>query len=567
MFGVAMSVAGCEPTTIAEAREQLGRGGERDLTFAVPLVDTILQIQTLFDAESIALDTTSGGLLAVRLDPESLTVAVGEELEFDAVALDPLAVSFNAPALQVPPGTNITYGSSYDALASELRLQAVDTAVISIGTMMVTTQNRLPIALAYDVTLNGFTDFSGSALAGSGVVPAAPGDGSYVSDVLVLDLTGLTITPDAARVEFTSTATVGGAPIDPALGDEAIMQTATANFVVERLAGPLDPAQTPELAIQVEELQELPRDNVDFDDFEDAIRGATINDATVMLTIQNEADAPATSDDLSIGIVRLDAFGRAPRDGFGNLVYEADTSGPILVSVVDPQQSSVALARSSVTTLELQAAPLVNRLVELVLDDHRVALVAAGVVDVGDGAQSVISRGDQVRVLFDLAVGLDLTVPDSGVTFTRNSGQDGLLNLSTEDADQLADRVISASVAADVVNNTPFGVELEIAFVAGDLGEGVDVFSQPGRVVLNTVVVAAPALDAQGHVTDPATTFVELALGGTDVRQLLEERFTSALRVRLVPGSGAGGRGAVGAQDRLELDAQARIQVRAGGSR
>ena len=72
----------CEPTTVADAREQLGRNGERVLEYTVPIADTTFEVQTLFDAGGIVLDTTPDGVLAIRSSPESLAVAVGEALQF-----------------------------------------------------------------------------------------------------------------------------------------------------------------------------------------------------------------------------------------------------------------------------------------------------------------------------------------------------------------------------------------------------------------------------------------------------------------------------------------------------
>ncbi len=160
---------------------------------------------------------------------------------------------------------------------------------------------------------------------------------------------------------------------------------------------------------------------------------------------------------------------------------------------------------------------------------------------------------------------IDFTVPAAGVTFTRNTVSDGA-EFDDEDADQLVERLDSAGVFTEVVNNTPFGVEIDIAFVEDSLGEDVDVFAQPNAVLLNTVTLSAPTVDAHGVVATPSSSSVSILLTGTQARQLLGLKFTAGARVRLLPGTGAGGRGAIFATDAISLDSRVQIVLRAGGT-
>ena len=281
----------------------------------------------------------------------------------------------------------------------------------------------------------------------------------------------------------------------------------------------------------------------------------------------NSADVQAVLSNFNIGVVQLDATGAVPRDGFGDPVFEVDTLGnPILVAVADSGASTLTLARTSTSTVELQSAALVDRLVHLLIDDQRAAVVAYGDVVIGDGTQASITRNDSVSVVLGIAVGLDFSIPSGGVSFTHNTNMDGL-EFDPEDADQLVERLDTAAVITTAINRTPFGVAIDIAFVEGDLGDTVDVFTQANAVVLSTISLEAPAVDGEGIVTSPTTTTVTIQLTGEQARQLLGDRVTASVRSRLLPGTGpGGGRGALQAVDEIELDSQARVVLSSGGS-
>ncbi len=565
VFGVVFGAA-CEPTTVSDAREQLGRGGARLLEYTVPIADTTLRVQTLFDAEGIVLDTTPEGLLAVRSNPESLTVAVGETLRFSDVNTDSMVVSFDPVVFTGPPGSDISFDTSYDAAELGLRFPGIDTTVIHTGALVLTTESRITADVSYEVTLNGFTGPGGAPLRQAGVIAAAPGDGSYEESEIIFNLSGVTIVPGAVRVDVSGEATLGPA-MNPAHADSAVIQSGQADLTLSRLVGTPDPDDVPELAVAVQEMAEVPSSSLDFHEFGDAVRDSRLNDARLQIFIDNEVDLPANSSDLTIGLVQLDPFGSVPRDESGEIVYEADSLGaPILVPVADSGSTAFTVARSSTGSLVLPAAELVNRLVNLLLDDVRVALVTSGTVLVGDGNAGSASRADLVAFIVDVVAILDLTLPSEGVTFTRNTVQDGFLSLNADDADNLTERVERAAVITDVVNQTPFGLQLDIAFVEGELPSERDVFSEPGRVLLSDITVLAPAVDANGRAIEATSAAVEIELIGPDIRPLLSERFTAAVRVRLAPGNGANGRGAIGAIDRIMLDSRAQIQLRAGGS-
>jgi len=565
LVGLLALATACEPANILEARDQLGRGGERTIEFALPLIDTVFKIETLLEDSDI--DTTAAGLLAVEIEPESVSVGFGEELVFENIELDTTVVNFPPGALTVPSGTQIPFTVVNAGLDSDTILENVDTVTIYSGNIAVTTRNRLPVPVTYTVTLNGFDQVGGGPVIGSGTVSAAPGNGSYANDVLNFDLAGVTIVPDSVTVDISGSVTVGGSPIPPALGDSAIVQTGViASVQVQSASGPLDPTLTPELTVSVEEVEEILRSDFDLGDLEDAIEESTINDATIFLTLGNGSGVLVALTDFNLGVVTLDAVGNVPRDAFGNPVFEEDAGGnPILVAVTDPAQTTATLPSMGTTNLELNAAPLLDRLVHLLLDDERAAIVAAGSAVVGDSSQARVTRTDSVSVAMGMTLGLDFTIPPAGVTFTRNTTSDGA-ELDDEDADQLVERLDSAGVFTEVVNHTPFGVEIDIAFVEDSLGEDVDIFAQPNAVVLNTISLPAPTVDAQGLVTTAGSSSVSILLTGTQARQLLGLKFSAGARSRLLPGTGAAGRGAIRATDEVTLDSRVHIALRAGGT-
>ncbi|MCH7491243.1 MAG: hypothetical protein IID05_11180 [Gemmatimonadetes bacterium] len=347
MFGAALFGAvalGCEPGSITEAREQLGRGSNDTFSLLIPLVSDTFFISKILPAEDTV--TLAGGILGVRIQSDSITVDVGQDMDFDNIVLDQFTFTFDqmlqtdtvataveassppppvtAPAsvaaqptsrvkfftpegsrvesavvdtgtvvrvmvnnttcdatvnitlvdstgltmVAFPPdvpvaagatvtdaadpagatfsgfvdiettatfgactpsfgssvassitflpmtlslvtltNVNETFNENYGALDSELRIQAIDTIVGSGGSLNVVVQNRLPMPLAVDMTMNGILGPSGAPLRDSTVVPAAPGDGTTTSATLVFPLAGASIISASVRANVIGRAT------------------------------------------------------------------------------------------------------------------------------------------------------------------------------------------------------------------------------------------------------------------------------------------------------------------------------------------------------------------------
>ncbi len=320
---------------------------------------------------------------------------------------------------------------------------------------------------------------------------------------------------------------------------------------------------SPGLSVPVESSQEVDNDAFVFDEFEDVIRDATINDVTASLILTNTADIPVVLESgFVLGAAQINPLtGDVVRDILtGDPVFEVDGAGvPIFIPVVDPGMTTLSIGRLTTTTVELDVSPLADRVVKLALDDIRVALVMTGTATAGPGTPGNIV----VQVAVGFVVGLDLTLPASGVTFSVSEVESGG-ELDPVDADAVAEKLVSATITNEVINGTPFGMVVEFAYVAGDRGDTTDVFLEPDRVVLNTVSVDAPNVDANGLVTQPISDATVLTINSAQVRGLLGDSITTTVRIRLLPGSGGGGRGAVRATDDIVIRARAEIELRGG---
>ncbi len=571
MLGVASS--GCEPATLTEAREQLARGPADTVVYMLPLSRDTVDV-TDFDIENL---TEIGDLQGIALDPETVHVAIGEELDFEGVSITDFAIDL-LPALVTTTGsldTTFTHAGLDDP-----RLEPIDTLVLGSGALQVTTSNRLVEPADYTVTLYG-VERAGLPLSGSGTLPGAAGDGSWTTDVLVFDLTNVTMVPDSVRVALRVQATLTGNPANAANADSAIMQTATADFRVRSVTGRLDPATTPELAVAVEDSTVLDNSVVeDLGDFEDAVRGSTLNTAIATLEIYNRAGAPITLDGFSLGAVVL-VGGTIPRDPITDEpLYELDDQGqPILVAVADPGGSTLSIPAAQggvpgLKSLDLEWAELATRAIHLMIDGDTVAIVGAGTAAAGDGTPATITDADSLRLDADMAIGIDFTIPDTGVVVSGNNSNEALTFDTQEDIDDLLNNlIVRASAISEVENGTPYELEVDIAYAAGDLGEQ-DVFQVPGAVILSGINVVAPAVTAEGRVTSPVIDTAWVTIPVEDMDPLLavdpgegmpKPMFTATVRARMTAGSGSGGRAALGVNDRAFLISGIVIEVKRGG--
>jgi hypothetical protein len=387
--------------------------------------------------------------------------------------------------------------------------------------------------------------------------------------------------PDSVAVDLRVQVTLTGNAANSANADSAVVQTGVADFRVQSVTGQLDPATTPELAVAVEDSTVLDNSVVeDLGDFEDAVRGSTLNTAVADLDIYNRAGAPITLDGFSLGAVVL-VGGAIPRDPVTDEpLYELDDQGqPILVPIADAGGTTLSIpaAQGGVPgfkNLELGWAELATRVVHLMIDGETVAIVGAGTAAAGDGTQATLTDMDSLRLDADMAIGIDFTIPDTGVIVSGNNSSDALTFDTQEDIDDLLNNLlVRASAISEVENGTPYQLEVDIAYAAGDWGEQ-DVFQVPGAVILSDINVVAPAVTSEGRVTSPVTDTTWVTIPVEDLDPLLavdpgegmpQPMFTATVKARMTAGTGGSGRAALGVNDRAFLVSGIVIEVKRGG--
>ena len=84
--------AGCEPSSITAAHNQLDRGAARVTTLTIPISQDTFAIAQFLPASDTA---TVNGLMGIRLNPDSVNVDVGSQLQFNNLAFSPFNFSFS----------------------------------------------------------------------------------------------------------------------------------------------------------------------------------------------------------------------------------------------------------------------------------------------------------------------------------------------------------------------------------------------------------------------------------------------------------------------------------------
>ncbi len=298
----------------------------------------------------------------------------------------------------------------------------------------------------------------------------------------------------------------------------------------------------------------VPVTAVDFAEFEDAVRDATIASSPARLRFTNLNGQVATLSNVVIGVVALNPDGSIPVDGTGAPVYDTTGAGvPRTLGVSDPGSAVITVAVGATSTIDVEAAIIVDGVVDLILNGNRPAVVVSG-----DGAGPL---GGFLSVTIDMVALFDFFLPPEGVVLNSNTTQAGA-ELDTGDADQVADRVSLASFIAVATNRTAFRVDVEIAIAEGDFGE-TDVFGVPGSVVISSFSLDAGTVDVTGVLTAPIVDTVTIALTGAQTRPLLGDLFTASTRITLLPVS-ANGRAVIRPTDVVTFNARAALTIVTG---
>lgn len=306
----------------------------------------------------------------------------------------------------------------------------------------------------------------------------------------------------------------------------------------------------------VEAVKTLAPASLDLDELAPAVAAATVRTAPIEITLSHTSAAAVTLLDPTLVLARTGPDGEPVRDESGRIVPETDDSGdPLSVPVAD----SVVVPPDERVELEPEGASLVDRMADLLVGGDPAAVALLGTARVSEEGQSLVETDDLVSLAHRALVGLDLVLPDTGVVLRRDRAGDGL-GLAARDADQISRRVVRAGSRMVVRNGVPFRVRVDLAYLGGR-DPDADPFAAGDGVVLDSLVVGGRSPDGEA-----ATDTLELGASGEELRPLLEEVFTAAVRIRLLPRQGSDGGGALRVGDLVDVDARVFMEVRSGGS-
>ena len=200
----------------------------------------------------------------------------------------------------------------------------------------------------------------------------------------------------------------------------------------------------------IEEVEILNPTDFVFDELDSLINQSTLNSVTIDMTVTNTADAPVVLN-VTIGAVRIDPGTGMLNSDDGNLIFETDGGGaPILARIADASQTTLAVPRNGTAMLSVQAAELVDAVTHLVLGGDSVAFVVSGTAAANDGSSGRIVTSDMVDVQYSVTVGLDFTIPLTGIQFNVDNTVTNGVGLDTAEIDDIVDRIVSIGGVARV---------------------------------------------------------------------------------------------------------------------
>ena len=92
LLAVTLAAAACEPSTITAAKDQLGRGGARTFSLTVPISQDTIKAASVLGSDTA---TTASGVLAKKLDPQTLSSAIGQKLQFNGLTFQQFRFSYD----------------------------------------------------------------------------------------------------------------------------------------------------------------------------------------------------------------------------------------------------------------------------------------------------------------------------------------------------------------------------------------------------------------------------------------------------------------------------------------
>ncbi len=156
----AVIASSCEPNSLTEARDQLGRGGERIVEYVLPVVGDTFSVESLLDPSVVTI--TSDSMLGITLDSRTLGYGIGLFAPFVGFG-DSVPILAYQEIVSDQAANTVDFGDLEDAVRqvilndARLLLSVESTADVeavlvdfNLGVAELTAAGQLPVPLVYE---------------------------------------------------------------------------------------------------------------------------------------------------------------------------------------------------------------------------------------------------------------------------------------------------------------------------------------------------------------------------------------------------------------------------------
>ncbi|MFO7894361.1 MAG: hypothetical protein R6U63_11555 [Longimicrobiales bacterium] len=421
--------------------------------------------------------------------------------------------------------------------------------VIDRGTLEIDIANRLGVDGTVTLTLNGAVDSTGAVITSDIAVQPSP-DGSPVVTSAVIDLADVVLTPDSLEPRITGT--IGGTDVTvtPAAAADAV--TVDPYLAIQPRSVILSGLPA-DLSIALDERVSIAATEIDLDEMSDLVSGIDFNDVSFTVTLDN-----GTGLDL-----KVDGFRMTLLDSLGAPVLSGTDT--VRVDLSNDTSGAVLIPAAQVTTVAGDAHRFVNALLDEIAAGRDVEMAAGGVA--GPAADSgSMELGDSLTVIFEIALGPDITIDPSGISFDQVVADAiDLDSIAGEFLSDLSEDLVSASVEFEAINGMPLGMAVRMALAPTPADTtGFDPFTASPRISLPTFSFGAGIVDSTGRVTASRTDTASASVNPSELSILAEGLLGMGLEATLT--GPEGNRAVLQPADSLVLRPLLKLEIRVGGS-
>lgn len=546
-----------ETVTFTEAvtLDQTGADfSEATLAAGTVAVDTFVSGTLAFES---SFDGDLTGLQVGGTNPDSLVVGGSVGPPSGATTVDventaSLTIAFTGLEVESVTLTSVSMDvdQTVTIAGTDSTLNDLQEVTIESGTLQIDIANRLNVGGTLTLTLNGAVDSNGNVITSDIVVDPSP-DGSPVVTSAVIDLADAVLTPD--NLEPRITGTIGGTDVTvtPAAAADAV--TVDPYLAIQPrevvLSGLPD-----DLSIVLDERISLAASEIDLEEMSDLLNGIDFNDVSFTVTLDN-----GTGLDLQV-----DGFRMTLLDSLGAPVI--DGTDTVQVELSNDPSGAVMIPAAQVTTVEGAADQFVNALLDEIAAGRDVEVAAGGTA--GPAADSgSVALGDSLTVIFEIALGPDITIDPDGISFDQVVADAiDLDSIAGEFLADLSEDLVSAEVEFEAINGMPLGMAVTMALAATPADTtGFDPFEVTPNILLPTFSFRAGIVDpATGKVTDPRTDTATASVNPSELSILAEGMMGMGLEATLTGPDGD--RAVLQPTDSLVLRPLLKLEIRVGGS-